>query len=287
MIKGQNKASLIITRYKESNKMLFEALDSINKQEAIELEVLILDQFYNKDTESYSKELNKISLHNFKYIKIDPISLSYAKNYGIELSSNEIVLFAEPDMYLERNWAKRMRMRFVQDDSVCMMMSKISPLFEEKKTCWFAKASIITELFSVLDLWDGVFYVLKSLNWWLHKKRVKKLWINSFFNENLWRKNGVLLWGEETDLADRIKWNWGNILYNWKAIAKHRIFKERNNFKWLVKRLFYWGVSRYLRGGVPSPTWKKKNVYDYLFLPIILMFYFSGYLYGVINSRFK
>lgn len=272
------KATLVLTRYKESNSMLFKSLKTISTQKQIVLEILLLDQFFNETTRKYCDKLFKQSNHTIKYIKIKSLWTSYAKNYWINISSNDIVLFSEPDMLLNNYRWYKMVDEFYNDKKVCMMISKIVPHFKSK---WhfLTKSSIILEQFSVLDLWNEVFYTTRCLNWWLHIARLKKIWITMFFDEKLWRKKWILFWWEETDLSNRIKNKWGELLYNWKVTISHYILDEKNNLYRILNRFFYAGVSRKMRWWLPSPISKKRNIYDYIFIPILMPIYIAWYLY--------
>lgn len=125
----------------------------------------------------------------------------------------------------------------------------------------------------MFDLGDWVIETKKIVwaNFWLHKWRI---WKEVYFDENLWRKPWKLLWGEESDLCQRVKNIWGKIYYNWQAVVQHQVLPERLRISWILKRMYWWWYNRWLAWWMPKTNnTKEKNIWNYLLIPFVIPFY--------------
>lgn len=275
------EASVVVTRYKEDNSLLFDTIKSLSTQEWTSLEILVLDQFYNIETEEFCKELNSDD-HTFLYIVIDPISLSYARNYWLHHAKNNIVLFIDSDAIAMKNWSYEIINLLHKDKQTRVVWTKVLPKWNGKRNI-LTKSNYFSSVYSLLDLWDGILSIQKVIwaSFAVNKKDIEDI----IFNENLWRKNGVLLGWEETEFCDNVKLKWFHIQYTWKTYVLHQINHDRLRLVWLIERVIFLWVGRAMKWWLPSPHKTKKNIFDYLFFPIFLMFYGYGYLYGTIKYK--
>lgn len=275
------KASVCLTRYSESDDVLFRCLKSLFSQKNIELEIMILDQLPNKYVREFcSKE--KSLKNNIKYIEVKRSSLSNVRNIGIDLAKNNIILYLDCDASADENWAYFLS-KSLKKENVAVAGSKIVPIWEIKKP-FFANSKVIIEQYSMLDLGPLEKEVKKVIGagFGIDRLKIGK----TRFKVDLGRKEGNLLGGEETDFCDRLRNKKKVILYNGKSIIMHHVSKERINLKWMFKRVFAAGRSRFMRGGNPE-TFHKKNIYDFIFMPFILAPYLLGFLYQkfLINTK--
>jgi glycosyltransferase involved in cell wall biosynthesis len=272
------KWNVIITRYKEPNEIFHEALISLSKQINIEIEVLVLDQFINIDTEKLCIKLTESTTHKFKYILIEPISLSYARNYWIEKSSTDYCLFLDADAISDEKWASEIVKVFIENNNVWIVWTKILAKWNWKRNILTYSNYFLSE-YSLLDIWDENINVSKVI-WASFALNKNILWKEAYFDSNLWRKDWVLLWWEETELCERVIDKWLKVFYVWKSFVYHQISKDRLKYKWIIKRVFWWGVSRWLKWWKPSPVKINRTYKDYLLLPFYLLFYIPGLIYS-------
>ncbi|PID86279.1 hypothetical protein CSB08_01295 [Candidatus Gracilibacteria bacterium] len=277
--------SVIITRYKEPDDIFHEALLSLSKQINIKLEILVLDQFMNSDTELLCKKYNEISDHDFKYILIKPISLSYARNFGVKKSSTDYCLFLDADAIADNNWAKEVVSGFIDNEKVGVIGTKILPKWNGNRNIFTFSNFFLSE-YSLLNLGDDNLIVNKVIgaSFAINKKLLSK---DSYFDENLGRKDGVLLGGEETELCERAINKGFNVMYVGKSFVYHQISSERLSYSWIIKRVFWGGVSRGMKGGKPVPVKMNRKFLDYLLLPFYLLFYVPGLIYSRLLSKFN
>ncbi|NRH21498.1 glycosyltransferase family 2 protein [Candidatus Gracilibacteria bacterium] len=276
------EATVIVTRYKEPNSLLFDTIKSLFTQKGTSLEILILDQFYDNETEQFCKKLNSSGDHTFLYTLIDPISLSYARNYGLKSAKNNIVIFIDSDAIAMDNWSYEIINLLKENNQTRIVGTKILPKWNGKKNI-LTKSNYFSSVYSLLDLGDGVLNISKVIgaSFAVNKNNIEDI----FFNENLGRKNGVLLGGEETEFCDKVKLKGFNIQYTGKTYVLHQINQDRLQLTGLIERVVFLGVGRAMKGGLPSPHKTKKNIFDYLFFPLFLMFYGYGYIYGTLKYK--
>ncbi len=271
-IEIMKKITITSTRYKEPNWLFHKTIKSLSEQKSILAEVLILDQFFNKETKEYCKRLNNKNI-KLKYIVIKAKGLSYARNYAIKESKTDILLYIDSDAIADKLWAYNLTETLNIKNNIWIVWWRIIPKWHAKPL-FLSKADYIYDIYSMLDLWNDSKEITKIVwaSFWIN---IKKLWKEAFFNENLWRKPWKLLWWEESELCKRVLNNWLKIYYNWKAVIKHQVLSERISYSWIFKRMYWWWYSRWLSWWKPKTNnskWKI-NIWNYIILPIILPFY--------------
>ena len=125
------KVSIVITRYNEPNDWFMSSLNSLSEQRCLNARVYVLDQMKEDKIKLFCKNISNKNI-KFIYIQIPKSSLSEAKNYGILKSKEDIVLFFEPDMIAEKQWAKNIVLKLSKNDDIAIACSKIVPLWESK-----------------------------------------------------------------------------------------------------------------------------------------------------------
>lgn len=101
VIKMKNKVSVVVPCY-NSSKTIIRCLDSILNQTYENIEILLIDDGSTDDTYKLveKKYLNNAKL---KYFKNSNHGVSYSRNYGIEKSTGDYVVFVDSDDYVERD----------------------------------------------------------------------------------------------------------------------------------------------------------------------------------------
>lgn len=264
----------VVTRFKEPSKILFDCLESLSQQKKIKMKVLVLDQFSDTKVKNKCKKLSNTSVF-FVYIQIPDISLSFARNYGTKNTKNNFILFIDPDAIASPNWAHEMISGLRKKD-IAIAGSRIIPKLLSKPNFLF-KSNIIKEQYSLLDLgYDNK--LTKRVIGASFGIDIEKLKEESYFDEKFGRKKNILLGGEEVDLCERALEKGLKVLYIGKTFVYHQIPEKRCKLRWILKRIYFGGISRSMRGGKPNPISKKRNFYDYLYAPIYLSIYLLGFI---------
>lgn len=258
--------TITLTRYKEPNWLLNETLSSLSKQINIIWTVLVLDQFFSQETKDFCSSLDTQYI-KFNYSVIEPLWLSYARNTAIKLCDTPILLYIDSDAVAHEEWAYNLTKILNSGKNIWIVWWRIIPRFH-KKPPFLIKADFITDIYSLLDLWNITKPYTKVIgaNFWIN---ISLLWDNAYFDESLWRKPWKLLWWEEWDLCNRAIANWLEIYYVWNAIVDHQILPERLNILWILKRLYWWWYNRWLSGWMPRTNSGKQNIWNYIIFLIL------------------
>lgn len=267
--------TITLTRYNEPNWLLWETLESLSHQQDVQAEVLFLDQIEDVETQNYVKKLSSEAIH-FDYRTIPAKSLSFARNFAIKHAANDRILFIDSDAIADPSWAFEMG-RSLSQNNVAVAGGRIKPKWH-KPPLAIARAQVVWEQYSLLDLGEHEIPFHKAVGASFGINR-SVLGETAYFDENLGRKGGNLMGGEDTELCDRAAERNLAIMYNGRAVVHHQILPERIRYRWILKRIYFAGLGRAAKGGRPSPT-HKSRLMDYLVLPIILPWYAAGYLRG-------
>lgn len=265
--------TITFTRYDEPNWLIIETLESLSKQIGINATILFLDQRDDGEIQSIIETFNTENL-NFIRELIPAKSLSYARNTAIKKSAYDQILFIDSDAVAKPDWAANMTDALLRED-IGIVGGRIF-LKWHKRPLLLARARVVKEQYSGLDLGTAIKETQKVVGASFAINR-NLLGSNAYFDENLGRREGILLGGEETDLCNRAQLAGLKVLYQGSAVVDHQVLPERITYSWIFKRIFYAGYGRAQSGGQPSPS-HQMGVWDYLFIPIILPFYIAGFI---------
>jgi glycosyltransferase involved in cell wall biosynthesis len=269
------KISVIVCTYDDPIDFLCQCMNSLLPQERI-CEIVIVDSSKKDDIKKLCDSLNNIKI---KYIYTVPKGLSDARNKGVRSSIKDIVAFTDADCIVDDNWAENIGNSFSKDTAI--VGGKILPKWLSKPNKILLNSAIAQGFYSSFDMGDKMEEVDQIFggNFAINKNLTGQL-----FETELGRKKENLLSGEETELCQRIKSKGLKIIYNPLVLVWHQIPKERTKFKWMLKRIYYGGISRALVGGMPNPKVVKYlnyNIYDMIFLTIFSI----PYLYGIFKGE--
>ena len=272
------EVSITLTRYREPNWLVWDALESLARQRGVRAEVLFLDQMQDNETEAHIRKLLSDNIA-FEYINIEERGLSYARNLAIKHARNDIVLFIDSDAIAEPDWAKELATQLAQP-GVAVAGGKIVPKWHGRPIL-LARSRLVMEQYSTLDLGAGVREVARVVgaNFGINRAEGGE---EANFDEAYGRREGRLFSGEDSDLCRRMWKHGSKVIYTGAAIVHHQILPERISYSWIMKRVYYAGLLRAMQGGIPNPT-RKTDLCDYLVLPVILPAYALGYLRGRIS----
>lgn len=275
------KVTIVVTRYAETNDLVIPCLEALSKQERCNCNVLFLDQKEDNEIKNPCRELSNKNV-KIIYKKIPPISLSYARELGTKIARTYLVLFTDVDAIPDRYWAYQLTKTLNSNDEIGVVGGKSLPLWLTKPK-WYHNSNIVQEIYSLIDLSDEVKETGKivGVNFGLNKKKLK---FKKYFNQNLGRKPGSLIGGEETDLCKRVIQHDFKVYYTPFAIVQHQIQKDRMSLLWIMRRFYYGGLGKSKIGGMPKTYSQKRNIYDKFILGIIAIPYILGYLRGKLEK---
>lgn len=263
--------TITLTRYREPDWLVNEALDSLAAQEGVIGEVIFLDQNW---TDAFADSVAARSTEDliFRPVQCAERCLSHARNEGLRLAAHDVVLFTEPDVIAHARWARLMADELVKGAAIAG--SRILPKWRARPPL-LARARTVRDQYSILDWGEQTIDAARVVGagFGINKRHIKS---GRSFDENFGRRNGTLLGGEESKFCRDVQADGGRIVYVGGAIILHQVLNERLRWGWIMRRLFYAGLSRRQQGGAPSPS-RKPGLWDWLLLPLILPPYAAGY----------
>lgn len=274
--------SVVVTRYREPNEVFHALLRALSSQKNAHIQAVILDQVDDRSTEELCKKLSNDNVR-FEYSFFEARNLSHARTEGFRRARYDKILITDSDGVPAENWAYEMS-NALNDPRVAIVGSRIFPKWLRKPNI-LTRSNIVIDQYSLLNLGDKELENAKAIgvSFGLDRGKIKE---ETYMDEKISRRNGLLLSGDETDLWTRVLKKGLISKYIPSTFVYHQISKERCRVQWTLKRLFYAGVTRRQCGGFPRPT-HKRNFYDFLFAPIILPVYFAGYIGQKILFRLK
>jgi hypothetical protein len=191
------------------------------------------------------------------------------------------ILFLDADAVASPDWARALHAALARD-AVGLVGARILPTWH-RQPLLIAASAVVRDQYSIFDLGPALrpFHRVVGAGFGLHRGRLGD---EAHFDERLGRRPGSLLGGEESDLARRTLARGLRVLYEGHAVVQHQILPERISYRWILRRMFYAGLSRALLSGAPSPS-RALSLTDYLAFPLVLPFYGAGYLAGRMQGQ--
>ncbi len=263
--------SITLTRYREPDWLVDEALDSLAAQDGVTGEVIFLDQNWNEEFAAAVEARTNAQIE-FKCVDCDERCLSYARNEGLRLSRCDFVLFTEPDILAAPDWARSLAVELKAGAAIAG--SRILPKWRARPPI-LVRARAVLDQYSMLDWGEETIeaHRVVGAGFGVNKGRIDD---GLRFDETFGRRGGVLLGGEESMFCRAVRARGGKIVYVGGAVIRHQVLEERLNWRWVMRRLYFAGASRRQQGGAPSPS-QKPGLWDWLLLPVILPPYAWGF----------
>lgn len=276
--------SVVVTRSSERLSLISGCMNALLGQKDAVLEIIVLDQMGDPGLREILASAGVGERHQVVYRQVDTNSLSVSRNRGLELATCRYVAFTDPDCRPSRLWAHAI-LRSFQFENVAIAGGRILPKLEGKER-WYHRAVVVRERYAYVDRGDCPCYVEKLLgsNIAVDKELLGEV---ASFDEKLGRAAGLLLGGEETDLCARALCSGFKIRYDPDAVVEHIIGTDRLSPVYLARGIFFQGITRACRGGLPQTANQRFNVFDYLVMPVFLVIYGAGFVYGRFLGRRK
>lgn len=269
--------TVAFTRYGESDEEVRRTLQNLDALEGTDVHILFLDQ---KGSAAMEKECSRLK-HETTYRKIPALSLSRAKNTALQLSQTRYVAFTEPDVLVAGDWAAKLRDALIdgESDGVALVGSRVVLELPDRAPWWVRNSSLARSTLAEFDP-PGVTErtdVKKVLS--IHALN-KALTGELQYPENLGRRPGRHLGGEETALAARIRQKGLKVVYEPTAVAIHLPDERKATWRHVIRSFFSDGYSRALNPGKATPFPARRRAADGALVPIYVLAYSLGYVRG-------
>lgn len=244
-----------------------EALLSLLRQNFTDaFEVIVVDNRSTDNTKQVVQEVNQMTSIPIIYVYEERLGLSVARNRAIREAKGEYVLFLDDDAVASREWISGIVSLFETDHRIGCVGGKIEPAWEGEEPAWLLPEN--RTLYTILDYSHEIVEMQKPAIPFGANVAFRKSVFNSLkpFREDLGRVGSNLLSSEEAELIDRIRSRY-TVYYTPHAWVRHKIPRSRVSRKWLLRRIYWQGVS----SAVSSQRKKGIIVKSVLKIPVFLL----------------
>ena len=192
-----NGISVIISTYDDPINLVSQCIDSLLPQEKIQ-EIIVVDSSKKDDIKKFCYSLNNDKIN---YIYTSPKGLSDARNKGIKIAKNRIVVFTDSDCIADNDWAKNICNSFSKN--VAIIGGKILPKWYIRPNKILSKSIIAQGYYSLFDLGEEMIEVdqIYGGNFAVDLNLLS----DQVFLSKLGRRKENLISGEETELCRQLK----------------------------------------------------------------------------------
>lgn len=252
------KASIIVTSYDiKRYDDLSETVRSILDQsyENFEL-VLVLESKQLVDNVEKDFFDDRIEI---KYSE-ENLGLSKARNVGAEISNGELIVFTDDDITAESEWLEELVSYYKSKDDAFGVGGKCDPIWPDSKPEYIPPE--FYWLFGVTHRHhpdEGVVRNTFGCNIAFNREYFLEL---GGFNDDLGKKHGKNIQGEETEMSYRISSETGlSMYYNPKAVINHKVYPNQLNYNYIVDRCFWQGYTKSVMKEIEEESIKHEQSY--------------------------
>nr|WP_154892643.1 glycosyltransferase [Paenibacillus xylanexedens] len=228
-----------------------QAVESVlnGDAESKDYEILVVDNNSSDNTKElfYSHHFPE----NVRYIFEPQLGLSYARNRSIKEAKGEFILFLDDDALACPSWIREIIRIFDLNSEIGCVGGKIIPIWEGGKPEWIPND--IISLYTLMDFsGDIVEMEAPAIPFGANVAfRMSIFEQMQPFREDLGRVGSNLMSSEESELIGRVRLEY-KVFYNPYAVVEHKIAKSRLTKRWLLRRVYWQGISdatRYQKSG--------------------------------------
>ena len=258
--------SIIITSYTADRLQdIFKLLDSIEAQTYPRTETLFVaersKELYDK-LESYAKA--KSGLHMRVIFNEGEPGASSARNLGIKQAKGEIIAFIDDDTVLFPDWAEEM-VKTYERESIVGVTGPAFPLWQDGPVPWIP---------------EEFYWLFSCTSWceWREISDVRNVWtmnasfrreaftLGGLFSPSIGPRSGSMSGrkrdiSEDVELSLRVRQRTGKrIVYNPNARVKHRVYKDRTRFGYIIQWSYWVGFSKHKLKKLYPPASKDEDL---------------------------
>ncbi|MDD4289818.1 MAG: glycosyltransferase [Patescibacteria group bacterium] len=234
-----NNVSVVLITYNRVNFLkkyvgiIFNLLDK-------EDEFIIVDNNSKDDTQDFLKNLK---YDNLKIVSVYKQGLNICRNIAIKIAKFNYVIFIDDDAYPDDNWIKAFKDGINETNNIAIYAGKTINDYETIHPNYLSKK--FNYLFGEKNYGDRGIFLKRDQspgggNMMLDKYRILDI---GGFDEFFDRRGTLLLSNGETELVNKIFSSHQKILYVPRAIIYHWVGLDRLQKKWIIKRMFWQGIS--------------------------------------------
>ena len=209
----------------------------------LETELIVVDN-HSKDFTRQVVMSFQDACTDLKYVFESRPGLSFARNKGIEEAEGDIVAFVDDDIYFHKNWLEEIIRIFRNRPEIDCVGGNSIPVMEIARPAWL-RDNLLKLYGSTQSGESEKKMVFPEHPFGVNMAFRKEVFQHvGMFNTDLGRIKNSLLSNEEKEFFYRIHQSSLNTYYTPHAIVYHRISKDRLDQKWILRRIFWQGISK-------------------------------------------
>ncbi|MFC5703854.1 glycosyltransferase [Cohnella faecalis] len=266
------RASVAICTHNRAADLLEALLSLVQQRFKDQFEVIVVDNGSTDRTAQTVLEFRQTVRFPVHYIFEERLGLSVARNRAIREAKGEYVLFLDDDAVASADWIEGIVSVFDRDPRIGCVGGKIEPAWEGEAPHWLSPEN--RSLYTILDYADDIAEMRRPAIPFGANVAFRKSVFDTTapFREDLGRVGGNLLSSEESELIERIRTRY-SVYYSPHASVLHKIPRSRISRKWLLRRIYWQGVSRAVsskrKGGLFLQSLLKVPIFVLLSIPIL------------------
>jgi glycosyltransferase involved in cell wall biosynthesis len=244
-------------------------------------QILIVDS--GSDEETQAKLAAMAGEHpNARMIRIDRPGVSIARNAGADAVDSDYIAYIDDDAIPAPDWIEQIRTAIASVGGVpALLGGRILPLWEAPLPAWWPTS--LRGILSIIETEGRGVYRGQAIaddlapygaNMVVHVATMRSL---GGFGDTAGRDGGSLLSDEDVQLAWQMQDAGYGIHYDSSIVVHHQIQASRLTPEWLLRRMYWQGVSSVITSRVTSTgnaAWRslpRRLLVAMLLLPVILM----------------
>lgn len=241
-------------------KQIKTQLDSILKNSALPKEIIVIDQSKDNRTHQVVINLNRKKATRVIYLRNDKSGTTVSKNQGSQKATGKYLAFTDDDAWVHRNWLATGFRTMEANPKIGVLGGRIIAVFEPNPN---EPIQIPDEYRYVLPQYDqgdlpGNFPANSSppgVSLWIART---DFFDHGLFDERLGPNYGriIQIYGEEFELAARIRAKGKQIYYSPELIVYHPVPVSRQTFAFLRSRLKTEGLTSLILWRLTNPSFK-------------------------------
>jgi len=252
-------ASVIVTSYDvDRYNDLYDTIESILNQEHTDFELVLVledDRLVDNVNNDWSDE--RITMEYSE----ENLGLSKARNLGASISNGELIVFTDDDIIADKNWLGELIKTYNSKDDAFGTGGRCEPIWPDNEKPKFVPPE---------------FYWLFGVTHKHHPEKGKVR--NTFgcniafkrtlflehggFNDDLGKKHGTNIQGEETEMSYRISNSTGLCMYyNPDAIIEHKVYSSQTEIRYIIERCFWQGYTKRIMKDIESNSISHEQSY--------------------------
>lgn len=237
-------------------------------------EVIVVDNRSTDNTRQVVQEVGRMTSIPILYVYEERLGLSVARNRAIREAKGDYILFLDDDAAASKNWIEGIVSVFESDPRIGCVGGKIDPAWEGAEPTWLLPEN--RTLYTILDYSQEIVEMKKPAIPFGANVAFRKSVFDTLrpFREDLGRVGSNLLSSEEAELIDRIRSRY-TVYYTPHAWVRHKIPRSRVSRKWLLRRIYWQGVSSAVSSERKTGIFVKSVLKVPMFLVLTVVFFFD------------